>query len=145
MYICVEGPLSWNLNSFYLAVLFLSPCFTEAYIYLTFGAVAPWCRIVRKKASLFLTHGFLLLTLQGKGNFCQTSRLFFTVCNLQWEKTVWLDSPGLRRKTCTQSLEGCLFTAGEHQLPDSGLKSCPFYERPGPGGTGHLPTVTWMI
>lgn len=80
--------------------------------------------LLGKRTARFLTHGFLLLTLQGKGNFCQMSRLFFTVCHLQWEKTYWPGFPGLRRKTCTQSLEGCLFIADEHQLPDSGLKSC---------------------
>lgn len=34
-HVCVcEGPFSWDLNSFYPAVLLLSPCFTEAQTFL---------------------------------------------------------------------------------------------------------------
>ena len=125
-HVCMcEGPFSWDLNSFYPAVLLLSPCLTEADISLTFGVVASWCRSVGKKASLF-SHVVSVISFTREGNFSQASRLFFTVCHLQWEETVWPGSLSLRRKTCTLSLESCLCTAGEYRLPASGPKSRPF-------------------
>ena len=78
-----------------------------------------------EKASLF-SHVVSFISFTREGNFSQASRLFFTLCHLQWEETVWPGSLSLRRKTCTLSLESCLCTAGEYRLPASGPKSRPF-------------------
>lgn len=87
-------------SEFFLPCHILSPCLTEAWIFL--WHLEPNDAGLLAKGWRVWTHGFLLLALQWKGNFCQTPRLFFTVCHLQWEeKACWPGSPGLKNRKRT--------------------------------------------